>query len=355
MKKILLLFLVLWALNACDKEPADPDILNFSKTRGVFISCEGNFLYGNASLSFYDIKNKKVYNDVYYARNQAPLGDVAQSMELNGDHVFIVVNNSGKVVVVDKNTLEFKGVVKGLLSPRAVHFVNNNKAYISDMMARKITVIHPETLVTAGYIGVSDGKSGSTGHSTENFLQAGNFVFVTCWVSDNKILVIDTRTDQVVDSIIVPFQPNKLLMDINNKIWVQCDGEYFNVNGNPEKPALVRMDAVSRKVEKIFRLNREGAFFTDIRLNPKKDSILFMAGDMFKMSVYSEQLPDKELIATGSHGYYSFGVDPLTGEIYLGDALDYSRNGNIYRFSPGGVPVDTFMVGVCPGDFVFKN
>jgi DNA-binding beta-propeller fold protein YncE len=354
-KSVQLLALSLIALAACEREHVEPDALNFSKTRGVYICCEGNFLYGNASLSFYDIKNKRVYSDVFFQRNQVPLGDVAQSLNLHGDNLFIVVNNSGKVVAVDINTAEFRGTVKGLVSPREMLFVSDRKAYVSDMMARKISVLNPGTFTISKTIGVSDGKAGGTGHSTESFAQVGNYVFVTCWVSDSKILVIDSGSDAVVDSIEVPFQPNKILIDAFSKIWVQTDGEYFSTTGDPEKPALVRLDPVSRKVEKIFRLKQNNTYFTDIRLNPSKDSILYLAGDLFKMSVKSDQLPDKGIILTTGHSYYGFGVDPVTGEIYLGDAMDYSRNGNIYRFTSKGLPVDTFSVGICPGDFLFKN
>jgi YVTN family beta-propeller protein len=356
MKKLVKLAMALFLfLSACERDPVTPGEINFTKTRGIYISCEGNFLYGNASLSFYDIKNKKVYNDLFFQKNGVPLGDVAQSMNLRGDNLFIVVNNSGKVVAADKNTAEFRGTLKGLVSPREMIFVSDSKAYISDMTARKITVIDPGTLTITRTIGVSDGKASGTGHSTESFVQVGKYVFVTCWVSDDKVLVIDTGSDTVVDSIQVPFQPNKMVVDAVGKIWVQTDGEYFSTNGNPEKPALVRLDPVSRKIEKIFRLKQNNTYFTDIRLTPGRDSILYLAGDLFKMSVKSDQLPDKSIIVTGSHAYYGFGVDPVTGEIYLGDALDYTSNGLVYRFTPGGFPVDTFSVGVCPGDFLFKN
>jgi hypothetical protein len=89
-------------------------------------------------------------------------------------------------------------------------------------------------------------------------------------------------------------------------------------------------------------------------MTPGKDSILFMAGDLYKMSVKSEQLPDKSFMSLSGKAFYSFGVDPVNGELYMGDAIDYASNGVVYRFSPKGTPLDTFTVGVCPGDFLFK-
>ena len=47
---------------------------------GLFICNEGNFQYGNATLSYYDPESKKVENEVFYRANAMKLGDVAQSM-----------------------------------------------------------------------------------------------------------------------------------------------------------------------------------------------------------------------------------------------------------------------------------
>ena len=47
---------------------------------GLFITNEGNFQYGNATLSYYDPDTKVVENEVFYRSNAMKLGDVAQSM-----------------------------------------------------------------------------------------------------------------------------------------------------------------------------------------------------------------------------------------------------------------------------------
>lgn len=194
---------LLMILVACQDEPVDVVFSVPFENSGVFISCEGNFLAGNASLSFYDREARRVYNRAYFARNRVPLGDVAQSLASDGSNLYIVVNNSGKVVAADFRTLEHRGTLGHLVSPRYLCFTGENKAYVSDLYAREIAIINTATLEKTGFIRVPDGRESGYGHSTECFIGVGPLLFVSCWSYDNQILVIDTRRDALIDHYFV--------------------------------------------------------------------------------------------------------------------------------------------------------
>ena len=126
MKKLVSFALIITVLfAACKKEDTQPD--ESSLKDGVFIVNQGNFTAGNASLSYFESATAKLTNDLFYAVNDAPLGDVAQSISIEDDLAYLVVNNSGNVYVIDRNTAKFKGKISQLTSPRFFLKINDQK------------------------------------------------------------------------------------------------------------------------------------------------------------------------------------------------------------------------------------
>lgn len=65
--------------------------------------------------------------------NDQKLGDTAQSMTLHNGTLWIVVNTSNVIFAIDPYTFQEKGRITGLASPRYIHFVSDDKAYVSQM------------------------------------------------------------------------------------------------------------------------------------------------------------------------------------------------------------------------------
>src|SRR5882762_6976006 len=105
--KLRSLFIIpLLILCSCAKDEPTPIVNNPSTGapgKKVYVINEGNFNQGNAGITLFDTGNANSSEDYFKQQNGVALGDVAQSMcKLNGD-LYIVVNNSGKVVVCDSN------------------------------------------------------------------------------------------------------------------------------------------------------------------------------------------------------------------------------------------------------------
>jgi hypothetical protein len=46
-------------------------------------------------------------------------------------------------------------------------------------------------------------------------------------------------------------------------------------------------------------------------------------------------------------------VDPVSSDLYVGDAGDYVNSGSVSRYSSSGELIDSFSVGISPGSIVF--
>lgn len=350
-KSLFITAIALFPMACMDYGPHEIEELN-ATPHGLFITNEGNFMYGNATLSYYNIDTKEIQNEVFFRANGVKLGDVAQSMIIRGNLGYIVVNNSGVIFVIDINTFKLKGKITGLVSPRYIHFIDDEKAYVTDLYAFAITVINPKTfeIVKQIPINILDKKQ----PSTEQMVQYKNFVFTNCWSYDNKILVIDTDTDSVVDFIEVGKQPTSIVIDKYNKLWTITDGGYAGSPFGQEAPSLYRIDAETRKIEKRFEF-KLGERGSEICMNGARDTLYFINKHVWQMEVTSEELPQQPFLENPTkNNWYGLAVNPYNSEVYLADAIDYTQPGVIYRYTSGAELIDQFRVGIVPGAFCFK-
>lgn len=352
MKYMPLLFALLFA-GCMSYGPPEKENVPEAGRRGLFIVNEGNYTYTNASLSYYNIETRKVENDVFLKKNGFKLGDVAQSMTIYGGTGYVVVNNSSVVFAIDPDTFESKNKITGLVSPRYVYFVSDSKAYVTDLHSPKISVFDPRTQKLTGSIPTDFG--GRRQPSTEQMIGFGRYVFTNCWSYDNRMLVIDTDTDTVVESIGTGKQPNSMVLDAAGKIWVLSDGGLADAPEGREEPSLHRIDAAARTIEKTFVFGT-GERAADICIDGAGEVVYVLKDHVWKMGIGDDAFPQEPFIRNTTGNYwYAIAVDPETSEIYLADAVDREQPGVVYRFSPQGELVDKFTVGVIPGTFCFYS
>ena len=263
---------------------------------GLFITNEGNFMYGNASLSYYDPEKKQVENEIFFRANGFKLGDVAQSMVIRDGIGWIVVNNSGVIYAIDIDTFKEVGRIEGFTSPRYIHFLSDTKAYVTDLFSPYLTVFDPRTCKITGAIHTGQAPSTGSYNSTEQMAQYGKWVFVNCWSYSNKILVIDSEQDKVVHEIeLRSIQPNSLVVDRNGKLWALTDGGYAGSEYGQTEPCLYRIDAATWRVEQEFVFEKE-EYPSELCINGAGDVLYFINDGICKMSVTAAHAPTRPLI-----------------------------------------------------------
>lgn len=318
---------------------------------GLFIVNEGNFQYGNATLSYYDPADDSVVNEVFYKANAMKLGDVAQSMTIHNGVGWIVVNNSHVIFAINVETGREIGRIGNLTSPRYIHFLSGDKAYVSQLWDNRIIIVNPSTRAVTGYITVP-GMNSSSG-STEQMVSVGDYVYCSCWSYNNRILKIDPATDTVVDQLVVGIQPNSLVADRHGNLWTITDGGYDGSPYGYEAPALYCIHTETFSVKRVYDF-KLGEDPSELQINSRGDRIYWINGDIWSMDVADESLPVTPLIESKGTRYYGLTVSPHDGDVYVADAVDYQQRGKIYRYSSTGRLISDFYVGITPGSFCWK-
>ena len=199
------------------KDVPTPDYLPDTKgeTGKMFVLSEGLFNMNNSTLGCINFENRSIDYDFFSILNNRGLGDTANDMKLYGSKLWIVVNVSSQVEVVDARIgislrripfLDNNGEAR---QPRYIAF-HKSKAYICSFdgtVARIDTSsLAIEAVTTCGRnpdgIAVANGKlyvSNSGGLDIPNY--------------DNTVSVIDLNTFTETKKITVGINPYKIEAD----------------------------------------------------------------------------------------------------------------------------------------------
>jgi DNA-binding beta-propeller fold protein YncE len=340
----LFLFLTgLFSLFSCSKIDPGQSGPHYLQGNGVFVLNEGNFMAGNGSLSFFSYDSSKIYNNVFSVINNRPLGDVPFSMVTNGSNGYIVVNNSGKVEVIDINTLKSDGTFTGLNSPRNILFVSSTKAYISSLYSKKIAVLNLVKMKISGYIDIR--------RTSESMVSVGNKVYISSWYQGNELMVVNSTTDKVIDSLVVGHEPESMVVDKNNKLWVLCSGSYSGLYF----PELISINTSTGETEKRLTFSSKLIYPTSLQINKTRDTLYYIEGSLWKLGITASSLPDQSFVPSKGRLFYKLGIDPDNGLIFATNVIDYQQRGFLMKISPKGVVIDSMKADIIPGGLCFRK
>jgi YVTN family beta-propeller protein len=342
MKNYIKIILLLIVAVSCSKTPKDIPGTNYKLSGGVFILNEGNFRAGNGSLSFYSYDSLKISNDLFYTVNGRPLGDVPYSMTIYEDKAYIVVNNSGKIEMIDPNTLQSRGTISGLVSPRYIAFISSSKAYVTSLYSDSLTIINPGSGAISGYINIR--------RTSEAIVVLDNKVYVSNWTGGKEIMVINTLTDHVSDSIQVANEPESMVLDKNNALWVLCNGGWARENF----AKLVQINTSTDKVQTEYTFPTKLASPTCLRIDSKAQTLYYLDNGVKVMDINLGKLPVTALIADPGASFYKMAINPGNGDIIVTDAVDFTQRGYVNIYKQDGSLISQEKAGIIPGSMCFK-
>lgn len=330
------LALILFSCNS-DDETIVP-VVNPGSENLILVANEGGFMGNSASLTLVDHDVKIATQNIYSSANDdAELGDIAQSIYQYNNEIYVVVNNSGKIEVIDDNNFTSKRTITGLASPRYMLFESSDKAYVSDISAGGIHIVNPSNGTYTSFI--------NTPYSIEHMVDYNDEIWCSATGND-KVYFVNSTTDMVSDSLELTYGVNEIVQDKNNDFWILSRGDAY---GNPViDAALHKVDGDSKTVLASYTLPLSPGYGEAMAISGNKENVLIiMDGKIFKMGINDSALPAFPFIEKTS-SFYSLSVNSANGEIGATDAFDYSQSGKVYFFSANGNDIDNYSAGIVP-------
>jgi hypothetical protein len=356
-------------LASCRKDPApisEEREMLFAATpnsivKGVYLLNEGNFNLNKASLDFIDYTTGVYRRNIYNQANPEVtkgLGDVGNDMVVYGSKLYVVVNNSNKIEVLNAKTGERIKQID-LLNCRHITIGGNKiyaSAYVSNvgdsnapngivaeidtsalLIQRRVTVgRQPEGLAVIGsklYV------ANSGGYSPPNY--------------ERTISVVDITSFTEVKRIDVAINLNHLKVDKDGDLYVTSLGDYLSI-----PPKLFVISTQTDQIKKVFDLQARTLYIDDdlayvISTNPN-------ATPSFSYNIINtrdETMLSRQFITDVTKNQisnpYGIAVNPVTKDILLTDAKDYVTSGTLYCFDQNGQIKWAVNTGDVPAHFAF--
>ncbi len=318
---------------------------------GVFVINEGNFMQGNASISFGSKDFSTVTNDVYQSVNNTALGDQAQSVGFSNNKAYIVVTGSNKIEVVKDDTMERVATISsGLSDPRYFETIGSHTALVtcwgdpSDSTDDYLAIVNTNSDQVTGHIPVALGP--------EKMVKNDDYLFVAhqgAWGTNNKVTVFDLILKEVTNTITVGDRPNSMVIK-DNYLWVLCGGEP-DWTGNETAGQLYKIDMNNNfNIEATFDFaTTEHPGFLSLSGD---DLYYYMDAKVYKMNTGDTALPSSEFMTYNGEAY---NMEIYNEKIYITDALDYQQEGTVSVFDVSdGHLINQKTVGIIPGDLGFN-
>ncbi len=332
--------------NATDPEPV------LTGPNGVFILNEGAFRAGNAELSFLDDETGTVTGNLYAsANNGQTLGDVANAMAMFEGRLFIAVNNSLRIDVIDATSHQSYGRIALPGLPRQIVVANERKAYVT-MQDSTVAIIDPGTF---SYV-----RSITTGPIPDGIIRAGGRIFVlnSGFGSGSSITVMDEASDSIIATIGTPMGPTHAAMAGDGRFLVVCTGfSDWSDPTNDTHGAVLLIDAAALAI--IDSLTIEGhpgklavdASGTVFLLGPGQ----FPATPVWKLETSPSLRVISQSFIDGS--FYGIGIHEERQEIMLADAGSFVTNGRVLIYDDSGTLRRTLTsgIGIAPASFLITG
>ncbi len=344
--------ILLLALVPGCKEDEDQAVDTAFSAYKLLILNEGNFGIGNADFSLLNPDSMQVINNVYELQNGLMLGDVLQSASIDNEFVYLVVNNSQKIVRVGLDDFVFDRQYASFSSPRFLAIDGLGNGIVTNYYENTINQFSVED---DNIISIWNAECTTTGFDicgNENVLIHESDYIVSS-LSNNSVFTIDKNTNQLLNQRILNADPMYMEQDVEGDVWVLT----YDFNGLSS--ILYELSATDLSIKRSITLSTQPPFSSMPFCFSSDGTKLYLLGDkVYRLNVLEDQISDLESIIeyVGIQNPNGVFVDPSDTKLYLTDAAGYTGNGRLVVYNiDSGLVIEDYELGPIPSKMYWIN
>lgn len=349
-----------------DYEVVDAAVNASAKPSGIYLVNQGNQGSNKARLDFLNFHNGFYIRDVFTEYNPEVvkgLGDTGNDVQVYKGKVFVAVNGSHKVEIMDAYSMERLAQVD-VPNCRFIAF-DGNCAYVTSYVAKDeeslktqkgaLYCIDLDTYkvtgqVTVGYqpeqLVIMDGKAyvANSGGLAKDY--------------DNTVSVVDLKSMKVEYDIEVAVNLQLMLVDAEGTIWVSSIGNYRDVSST-----------LNYLVKKGDKYELGGTVNVPVSSMALAGDKIYVIGTTYNPTTWkptttynivnakTRKLESGSFITDGTESdittAYTVTVNPGNGDIYVTDAKDYVSSGTLHCYTGSGKRKWSVRTGDIPDRIAF--
>ena len=374
---VCLIAALLLSLTACREDelvvPTEYDIIGDenpgSAIRGLYLVNEGNMGSNKCSLDYYDYRTGLYARNFYSERNPnviKELGDVGNDIGIYGSKLYVVVNCSHKVEVMDAHS----GVRIGQIDIPNCRYIrfHRGKAYVSsyvgpvliDPDAPKGAVFEVDTTSLAVTRKVSVGYQPEEMEIVDDYMYVANSGGYRAPDYDNTVSVIQMIDFKQVQLIPVGINLHRVKKDRYKKLWVTSRGDYQSRPSRLyvlEKKAgynqMVVTDTIPVACSNM-AIHGDSLYYYATEWNNYTGSNTISYGII---DIRTKETVSTNFITDGTEKEitipYGIAIHPETGDIFVTDAKNYVSSGTLYCCTKEGRRKWSVRTGDIPAHITF--
>ncbi|MDE7407569.1 MAG: YncE family protein [Muribaculaceae bacterium] len=340
-----------------------------TKIRGFYLVNEGNMGSNKCTLDYFDYFTGLYARNFYAERNPnviKELGDVGNDIGIYGSRMYVVINCSHKVEVLDARS----GVRIGQIDIPNCRYIrfHRGKAYVSsyvgpvliDPNAPKGAVYQVDTLSLTVTGKVTVGYQPEEMEIIDDYMYVANSGGYRAPLYDNTVSVIQMIDFKQVQQIPVDINLHRIRKDRYNKLWVTSRGDYryrpsrlYIMEKKPGYNQMAVTDTIPIACSNM-AIHGDSLFYYATEWNEYSASNTISYGII---DIRTRQVVSHNFITDGSEHLitipYGIAIHPETGDILISDAKNYVSSGTLYCFDRHGRRKWSVRTGDIPAHITF--